>query len=166
MFGVLVAVIGTGLKAGIFEIGTDSRTSEQLQRPLTRTVLFLVGIGFLVLALATRDHAVSERQAGPSFSIPIPNPSIREEPKLELSKGSGPPGTRLRVTGSGFQAGETVRIEFHTETMKDVQANTEGVFREIPVEIPADWAFTGQFDITAEGLQSIRDASQPFRVDN
>ena len=165
---MLVAVVGTGLKAGVFELGSDSSTGDALKKPTTRVVLFVVGAAFLGLALLTReDSSTQSRPQQPALDLPaIPgfDEPAGEEPKLELSKKSGSAGTRLRVTGSGFAPGETIEIAFHTETMKEVQADTRGVFREVLVQVPTDWDFDGQFDIRATGKTSIKSVRAQFRV--
>lgn len=167
VFAVLVSVVGTGLKAGVFELGGDSTTADQLKRPGIRAGLFIVGVAFLVLAVVTREQTPTEssRASVPAISIPKDLfANSQEEVKLKLSKHSGPPGTRLRVSGSGFQPGETIRILFHTDKLRDVQANSDGVFRDVSVRIPPGWGFDGPFDITAEGQASVKAADDQFTV--
>jgi hypothetical protein len=81
-----------------------------------------------------------------------------------LSKASGPPGISLRVGGSGFAPGETVRIRFHVQEVAVARADSRGRFGGQTIIIPKDWPSDGQFEIIATGEQSGRSASQPFNV--
>jgi hypothetical protein len=167
VFAVLVAAVGQGLRAGVFELGSDSSAGNTLKQPTTRVALFLVGIGFLGLALVTREDTPQQTTPQtPSLNFPqVPGmTSARQQPKLELSKTAGPPGTRLRVTGSGFEPGESVEIIFHATTIEEVQADTEGVFREVLVQVPTTWAFEGPYDIAAVGQTSAKSVDRSFRV--
>lgn len=124
----------------------------------TRSVGLIVGglVALLVLAAllfgASRFLGDLFRNFGPG------NPSVSVEPA------SGPPGTTVVVTGTGFGSGETVDINFHATEVGTTQADEEGSFRA-EVTIP-DTPFRGeQFDISANGKQTIRHDSAPFSVE-
>jgi hypothetical protein len=85
-------------------------------------------------------------------------------PTLILSTSSGPPGTTLKLTGSGFRPGERVRVLFHTTEVGSARADARGWFG-VPVTIPANWKFrNAQFRIAATGEDSLRFAQEPFDV--
>jgi hypothetical protein len=106
----------------------------------------------------------------PPFTFPPTQPTTattrRPEPKIVLSKSSGPPGTQLTVSGSGFDAGETVEIRFSTRILAKPVADVRGAFLPTPVTIPADWPFRHmQVAITASGVSSAQHAEEPFEVE-
>jgi hypothetical protein len=95
-----------------------------------------------------------------TFTVFVPG----GEASITLSVDSGPPGTELTVSGSGFAPGETVVLYFHTRGVGRVNADGDGAFTDVDVQVPSDWQFTGQFDFIATGQTSIRTASMPFEV--
>lgn len=102
--------------------------------------------------------ATGERSGGSaSQTFEVPPAAI------ELSPESGPRGSRVRVTGSGFSVGESVEIELHLEQLAKVKADGEGRI-STAVKIPSDWPFDGQFDMRATGSTSRRTARATFRV--
>lgn len=107
---------------------------------------------FQVVATGTS----SSRSADQSFEVP--------RPTLELSPASGPAGTQVTVTGSGYAVAEQVEIEFNLDQLAVVQADGEGRF-SATVKIPADWPFAGEFDVRATGDTSRRTERAPFDVD-
>jgi hypothetical protein len=168
---VVAAVVGGGLKLAGTEFPLLTSTKRQAM------------LGIIGVAVAGGSFAVPEADTkatptpSPTRSVRLPTglPSFPDIPDtiddindgpvtLELSKESGPPGTSLRVSGTGFQPGEQVKIVFHTEVMRVVQANTKGSFIDVAVEVPSDWPFRGQFSIRASGAQSLKSTDLPFRV--
>ena len=90
------------------------------------------------------------------------NPGGNADIRLSLSSGAA--GTHVLVGGTGFAAGEVVTIRFHTRQLRQVDADGEGAFSDVEVQIPEDWQFLGHFEIKAMGESSLRFASEPFEV--
>jgi hypothetical protein len=83
---------------------------------------------------------------------------------LRLSRTSGPPGTRLTVSGAGFTPRERIEVKLHLERLATAHADANGNF-ETEVQIPPDWQFRNQqFSIVAEGEASIQAPDEPFDV--
>jgi len=85
---------------------------------------------------------------------------------ISLSKGQGRSGTQLTVSGTGFSGGEIVDVRFHTEKIGEAQVGDDGSF-STDVTIPGSFdAFGGghNYDISATGRESIKHASQPFKL--
>ena len=115
-------------------------------------------IGGLILA------ALQHPPPPPTTPVPhVPNPNPIPA-ALALSRSSGPPGTTLTVSGTGFAPGERVVLRFHTTELKKVPANPQGAFSGQSVTLPADWPFKGQFLVFASGETSGRSTSEPFQV--
>lgn len=89
---------------------------------------------------------------------------IPREAVITLSRTSGPPGTALTISGSGFAAGEQVEIEFHATSLRKVRADAGGSFSSIDIQVPSDWKFKGQFDIRASGGTCLNTVSEAFQV--
>ncbi len=89
---------------------------------------------------------------------------IQREQVMTLSRTSGPPGTMLTVSGSGFAADELVELSFSTDTLTKVRADAGGSFSSIEIQIPSDWRFKGQVDIRATGDTCLQTVREPFQV--
>lgn len=102
----------------------------------------------------------------PPDGLPTPTPFDpgQGEVDITLSVSSGPPGTMLTISGSGFEPGETIVLRFNTEEVGRVDADGEGAFAGTSVQVPGDWPFTGQETFIATGQSSIRSATRPFEV--
>ncbi|MFN2503804.1 MAG: hypothetical protein ABR540_06155 [Acidimicrobiales bacterium] len=98
-----------------------------------------------------------------NFFDNVPKPGFADT-SITLSQGSGPPGTEITVSGSGFDGGETVRIRLHTTEVAKVEVDDDGSFSGVAIVIP-DIGFDGQFDIIASGDRSIRFTREPFNVE-
>jgi hypothetical protein len=85
--------------------------------------------------------------------------------KISLSRGSGPSGIHITVSGENFQPGEEVEIYFHADQIGIATVDSSGRFSQ-NVKIPGTYdAFAPQqFQITATGNTSIKSASRPFRL--
>lgn len=83
-----------------------------------------------------------------------------------LSETGGPAGSSVRVSGTGFQPGETVTIRFHTDQVASTVASEAGAFTSVEITVPASYgAFAGvQFMVIASGESSIKSARAPFTV--
>ncbi len=153
---VIAAAVGGGLKLKGVEIPVVSSLARQA---------LLAGIGVAVIVggfIFVRDEAAPNggTDGFPNGGVVIPGGTA----EITLSQSSGPPGTSLTVSGTGFASGETVRIDLHVTELAKVTADTEGSFSDVAVTIPEDWQFEGQFDIRATGDSSIASAREPFEV--
>ena len=83
-----------------------------------------------------------------------------------LSRDSGPGGTTVKVSGTGFAAGEGVVLTFHTEQIGSTTANGEGKFENVTVTIPTSFSVFApqQFDVIARGETSLRAGRAPFTI--
>jgi subtilisin family serine protease len=75
---------------------------------------------------------------------------------------SGPPGTMVTVTGSGYSASEIVDVFFDGDMVRTVNANAQGQVNAT-FNVPAS-ASSGQHDVTASGQTSGLAAVARFRV--
>ena len=76
---------------------------------------------------------------------------------------SGPPGSQLSVSGTGFAKEEAIDIYFDTTDEALASANAQGAFTGINIQIPAT-AVPGNHTITAIGRHSGISAQTPFLV--
>jgi hypothetical protein len=97
----------------------------------------------------------------PQFSFPA-----NVETNIFLSETSGPTGSKLKVSGEGFQAGETIVISMHTTQVGTTTASPAGTFSSVEITVPDEFGVFApqQFDVIARGKASIRFASAPFTV--
>lgn len=130
------------------------------------------GIG-LVAALITLAAALI--QVGAFGDFRLPGPVIVEpggggsqqgpgscnaamvEPALSLSVGSGPSGTEVTVSGSGFCPDADLEILFHTETVQFARTDADGAF-SVGATIPGTFDFSApmQYQIIATGAGTAR----------
>lgn len=148
---ILLAMVGIAVVAGSFVIPEardtsqkQSVVSEPLQTPTTQTP--------------------AAQSLSPPFPISEDFPRQSEQAKIVLSVTYGPPGTSLKVSGSGFAPREDVRIRLHTQQVGSVIADDKGAFTDVTITIPRDWPFKGQYDVIATGEESIKQAREPFEV--
>lgn len=83
-----------------------------------------------------------------------------------LSRDSGPGGSTVSVSGTGFGESERVVIMFHTEEVGSTTASSEGSFSNVAVTIPTSFSKFApqQFSIVATGDSSLRAARAPFTI--
>jgi len=89
--------------------------------------------------------------------------AVTAAPSVRLSRDSGPPTSRVRVSGTGFGAHRAVDIYFDTTDKAQVTTNGNGAFSGIPVTVPAS-AVPGTHHITAVQRHSSRRAQARFLV--
>lgn len=84
---------------------------------------------------------------------------------ISLSKGTGPSGTQITVSGRNFTPGEEVRVRFATTEMGRAVADAQGQFT-LGVRIPGnqDPFAPIQVHIVATGLQSVKSADAVFTL--
>jgi hypothetical protein len=101
---------------------------------------------------------------GPVPTVRPFNPSA--ETNIFLSETSGPTGSKLKVSGEGFQAGETIVISMHTTQVGTTTASPAGTFSGVEITVPEEFGVFApqQFFVIANGKSSIRAARAPFTV--
>ncbi len=109
-------------------------------RRLRRIAVVASGIGLAFLAMPVAQGATA----------------------LTLSKSFGAAGTSLNATGSGFGAGESVRVSFDTSVLRTVTASSSGGFTTT-VQVPAT-ATPGSHTFKALGVSTSRIATATFLV--
>jgi hypothetical protein len=81
-------------------------------------------------------------------------------PTLDLSSSSGPPGSRLTVSGGGFGAGERVNISFQGMLIAHAIADQRGLY-STSIAVPSLGGLTGNMTIVAAGATGSH-AEEPF----
>ena len=158
------AIVGGGVKIANNELPVVKSVPRQLLLAILGIGVIVAGIGVLGIGAASPSGGNSGKSPGspvtfPPFTFPSePNPAIK------LSPATGPPGTSVTVSGSGFQPRETIRIDFSTEQLSELKADANGGFGSTVVQIPADWQFKGQTYIIASGDSSSASTEEPFQV--
>jgi hypothetical protein len=136
---------------------------------IVAAVVTAVLIAVLVPMFTGGDEPPPPEPGGSSSTQPPPSlPTTIDQPstvaKLYTNKDSGPAGTRVRLSGAGFAPEEDITLLFHVDVVGHTQADGEGEFSEVSVEVPEDWQFTGQFAFIATGESSLKAARREFRV--
>jgi hypothetical protein len=83
-------------------------------------------------------------------------------PCIQVSPHSGPPGSSVRVTGTGFSPNESVQITFEDRTVGRARADATGAFSRM-ITVPSQ-AQRGAHTITAVGAVSVLATQAAFRV--
>ena len=83
--------------------------------------------------------------------------------QLTLSAGSVVAGSSLQVNGSGFRAGEQVRITLPGHILATVTASAQGAFTNVTVTLPAAVG-PGAVIVSANGLYSQKTASAGLTI--
>lgn len=85
-------------------------------------------------------------------------------PSITLSKKSGPPTSRILVSGSGFEPNVGVGIFFDTKDKTLVVTNGKGDFQHAAINAPRS-AHPGEHWVTALERNNDKGAQQPFLVE-
>lgn len=130
----------------------------------------LIGlVGAIIAALITRGGGGGDADASggtePRIDVPIVDVG-RTTARVFLNRDSGAGGTTVLVSGEGFEPGERVVLRFHTEQIGSTTASDAGSFANVAVTIPTSFGDFApqQFEIIAEGDDSIRSARAPFQL--
>ena len=126
-----------------------------------------------VSAITDRPPKESARPGAPSDTIgeladttgDAPDARPCTDPSVSLSRGSGPSGTQVKISGSGFPSDERVDIRFHTEALPPARTEADGRF-SVDAVIPGTFdVFAPQtFEIRATTKPTICNESAPFRL--
>ena len=103
---------------------------------------------------------------GPTPTVqPLPNPP-NVETNIFLSETSGPAGSKLKISGEGFQPGETIIITMHTTQVGTTTASQSGTFSSVEITVPEQFSVFApkQYSVTARGNASVKWAMAPFTV--
>lgn len=75
------------------------------------------------------------------------------QPSLTVSPKASPPGTKVALTGAGFDPKEVVKFSFDATDVRQAVTNSAGGFSQVELRIPAS-ATPGRHKITAAGKRS------------
>ena len=87
----------------------------------------------------------------------------RATPSITLSKKSGPPTSKILVSGRGFKSHVGVDIFFDTKDKALVVTNGKGEFHDARIHAPRS-AHPGEHWVTALERNNDKGAQKPFRV--
>jgi hypothetical protein len=92
------------------------------------------------------------------------------EADMTISPTSGPSGTTVTASGSGFQPGETIELRVHTDRVAEIRADSNGAFSGVRLQVrdPLGGGFPvdRQVSVSATGRSSIKHAEEPFELKN
>jgi hypothetical protein len=124
--------------------------------PLAGIALLIVG-GLLVAGVVF----------GGRFIFDIWQQATREA-DMTISPASGPSGTTVAASGSGFQPGETIELRVHTDRVAEIRADRDGRFSGVRFQVrdPLGGSFPSdrQITVSATGRSSIKHAEEPFEL--
>jgi TIR domain len=90
------------------------------------------------------------------------------EVDMTISPTSGPSGTTVTASGSGFQPGETIELRVHTDRVAEIRADRSGGFFDVRFQVrdPLGGSFPSdrQIVVSATGRSSIKHAEEPFQL--
>jgi hypothetical protein len=103
---------------------------------------------------------------GPTVTVPPFSFPPNVETNIFLSETSGPAGSTLKVSGEGFQPGETIIITMHTTQVGTTTASSAGTFSSVEITVPEQFGVFApkQYSVTARGNASVKWAMAPFTV--
>ncbi len=172
--GTKVTVTGTGFAAGEVvdirfstekigeaRVGDDDTFTANVTIPGTFDAF--AGSQTFDISAVGRD---SVQHASQPFKLLIGGGGPNSGPAaISLSKGTGPSGTQITVSGQNFTPGEEVKVRFSTTEMGRAVADSQGRFT-LNVRIPGNLdAFAPrQVSIVATGLQSVKSADASFAL--
>jgi outer membrane protein assembly factor BamB len=84
-------------------------------------------------------------------------------PSITLTKKSGPPTSRILVSGRGFEPNVGVDVFFDTKDKALVVTNSKGEFRDVGIYAPRS-ARPGEHWVTALERNNDKGAQEPFLV--
>jgi len=156
--GATTTANGSGFKAG--EVVDVSLNGTSVGTPTVNTG-GTFSLSFIVPSLAPSDYGVlakgrdSGLSAATTFTVG-PSPAA-----LSFSVPQAAPGTAVLLTGTGFQAGETVAVLFNGAPVGTSTADTSG---KISVNLTVPSLAPGQYVAEATGQTSTFTANATFMV--
>jgi hypothetical protein len=120
-----------------------------------KPVAIIVGVLALLLVAGFAIFVIAQLNDGGSG----------DHPRLALEPTSGPAGSQVSATATGFQPGEDVEIIFHAQTVAHGDADENGRFNVV-FAVPQHYSpFAPQtFSVTAAGNSSARVAEELFNL--
>ena len=93
-------------------------------------------------------------------------PSENSPAAIYLSRDSGPVGTLVLVSGTGFRPSESIDVVFSTRPCARTTADSTGKFSQTACAVPNWYSHfpDTDFSITATGRTSLLSDSRPFHV--
>lgn len=132
---------------------SDTRSDPSGAGGRRRTIGLVLGAvvaaAVLVLAVAGGggdDDGSAERSTDESGETELASEAPAQE--IGLSPDAGPPGTEVRVAGTGFEAGDTVSVTLDGQAVDEVTADDAGDF-EATFAVPDEFA-AGGHEVVAE----------------
>ncbi|MFK0046911.1 hypothetical protein ACIQU4_22940 [Streptomyces sp. NPDC090741] len=162
MIGALITAGATIVAAVIAAVAVGSHDGKPAAQPGPAAVT------------SAQPHAASPSPS-PAASKPVqslpalsPAPKASKSARVEANPDSGSSGTVINLTGSGFAAGERVRLIFNGSygkewQLRDVTASADGGF-VAEIKVPAEGVGNQQRSVEAKGLDSKRTADTPFTI--
>jgi outer membrane protein assembly factor BamB len=93
----------------------------------------------------------------------LPASAAASAPALGIAPAAAPPTTKISVSGSGFDAAESVRVSFDGVVTASTAADPSGAFAGAGFAIPAD-AQPGTHTVAADGVISGHRVQRAFSV--
>jgi hypothetical protein len=142
-----------------------SRANSVLHRQLWVTASAFVAVFTVAAVVAVPDlfdNFFRNRPVGNTTAVAPPRPP----PALDLRPTTGRAGSWISVTGQRFQPGELVLIHLGPIELGATRAdNKRGRFFNKRVQIPSDYPFAGQQEITANGMVGLQYVRRPIELE-
>jgi hypothetical protein len=148
--------------AGLAVRGDKADVGEEVTVFSTRQLRFVLALVLgLVATTVVFAGAASAQTCGPAdpYSGGTPNCGQQGQLTIELSVGSGEPGTTVVVDASGFKQGDLATITFGGDVVATVTVSGASIHQ--PITVPNVAAGTYDVCVSAPNAQS---ACAPFRV--
>lgn len=118
-----------------------------------------------VLALSGGGGGGAKTPNNPTIpSLPFDPNAFFAETNAAITPTSGPAGTTVTVTGSGFLPNEGIEIHFFVDVVTQTRADEKGAFSGVTFAVPDDRFVGVQYDVSAFGKRSYKSAQAQFRV--
>ena len=148
-------------------MSADEHGSSRALNALAAAAAVATILGFVLALVGWPGEGGSpDRNGEPAGEVDGSGPfAVCDPAEISLSRGRGPSGTMVTVSGSGFAADREVDLRFHTFRLPPAGPGADGTF-QVDVRIPGDLdAFAPQqFDIIASGPGVGCSDSAPFQL--
>lgn len=140
-----------------------ARTIRLVAVGMVLALIAIVAIGALTGGTKDQDDPTASAQPSDTDGSSGDAPSDTPGPAIILSTASASLGEEIAVSGTGFDAGETVSITYDGEQVTDATADDDGAFEGATFTVPDD-AESGEHGIAATGDDSGLSAEESFEV--